>query len=219
MAVLRLTSANLEFLKRELRLGYADIGSAHRVEGLAAACRYRSHAGQLAALRGEADALPVITIDAGRWVKRLAELGYASVPGDWLQVCVRSPQMPDPCRVEFHMRERGISERWFYRCRAESLPYITIEMARKYATLEWDCITVNSEHDALVREDSGHSIVDRLFATFQRISAGSGAKPYFCGTAFVGSIKSLRPDIAQTLADEFFVALYQASRPDTLAAA
>jgi len=219
MAVLRLTSGNLEFLKRQLRQDYPDIGSVHRTEALAAACGYRTYAGLLAELPAKANASPAIRVDSTGWSARLLKFGYGSVPGDRLAACLRSPQIPDPCWVESRTRERSAGERWFYRCRAESLPYATIEMARKYATLEWDCITVDAEHDGQVREDKGRPIVNRLFATFQRCSAGSGAKPYFCGSAFTGSIKGLRPDVAQSLADEFFVVLYQASRPSALAAA
>lgn len=104
-------------------------------------------------------------------------------------------------------------------CRNANLPYITIEMARKYATLEWDCITLDRACEDNIREDERHKIVDSLFATFQRRSAGSGAKPYFFGSAFVGSIEGLRPDIAEFLADDFFMILYQASRSSGLAAA
>lgn len=219
MVVLRLTSANLDFAKRQLRQDYPEIGSAHRTEAFAAACGYRTYASQLAALRASAASPQVIAVDGQRWSARLAELGSANVPDDLLVLCLRSQQLPDPCWVNVSARDRAVGEHWFKRCRSANLPYVTIEMARKYATLEWDCITLDTSCEDTIREDRSRQIVSGLFATFQRRSAGSGAKPYFLGSAFVGSIKGLRPDIAQTLADEFFAVLYQASRLDTLAVA
>ncbi len=219
MALLRPTPANIEFFKRQLRQDYPQIGSAHRAEAFAAACGFRTYASLLAALRVSEASTKVIRMDEQRWSARLAELGYKGKPDDRLKVCLRSLQLPDPCWMTICARYRTVGERWFRRCRSENLPYITVQTARKYATLEWDCITLDTECDGDIREDHSRKIVDRLSATFQRRSAGSGAKPYFSGSAFVGSIKDLRPDIADLLADEFFMILYQASRPSGLAAA
>lgn len=219
MAALRLTSANLEFLKRQLGLDYPEIGSAHRTEALAVACGYRTYASQLAELRADSATSPIIKVDGQRWSARLAELGYQSVPDDRLTASIHAPQIPDPCWVEFPSRDRTVARRWFYRCKADNLPYVTIEMARKYATLEWDCITLDSDIDRQIRDDESGAIVKELSTTFRRCSAGSGAKPYFFGSAFVGSIKGVRPDVARTLADEFFTVLYQASRLSSALAA
>lgn len=219
MAVLRLTSANLEFLKRQLRQDHPEIGSAHRTEALAAACSFRTYASQLAAVRSSAARPEVIAVDGQRWIARLAEFGYGHAQDDRLILSLRSQLLPDPCWVLVSARDRALGERWFKRCKSANLPYVTIEPARKYATLEWDCITLDTSCEDGIREDHGRRIVSGLFAAFQRHSAGSGAKPYFFGSAFVGSIKGLRPDIARTLADEFFTTLYRASPPIGLAAA
>jgi hypothetical protein len=121
--------------------------------------------------------------------------------------------------VGYQLQDREVARDWFYRCKSANLPYVAIEIARKCATLEWDCITLDPACEEAIREDHGRRIVNALFETFQRYSAGSGAKPYFFGSAFVGSIKGLRPDIAPTIADEFIAALYRASQPTGLAAA
>lgn len=219
MAILRLTSANLEFLKCQLRLDYPEIGSAHRTEALAAACGYRTYASQLAALRAGIASPTIVRVNEQRWSARLEELGYQRVSGDLLTTSIHAPQIPEPCWVKFQLQDRAVARDWFYRCKGDNLPFVTIEIARNRATLEWDCITLNPSCEEAIRQDHGRRIVSVLFETFQRHSAGGGAKPYFFGSSFVGSIKGLRPDIAPTLADEFLTALYRASRPTGLVAA
>lgn len=219
MGKLRLTSANLEFLKRQLQRECPGIRSAHRTEALAAACGFRTFASLLAELRTTGSAGPIVAIDGARWTARLAQLGYADVMDDRLKALLLSQQLPNPCWTAFRAHDRVVAKSWFYKCKAEHLPYVTIELARKHATLEWDCITLDTTIDQEIRDDESGAIVKALFAAFQRRSTRSGARPEFCGSAFVGSIEGLQPDVARMLAGEFFMALYQASRPSALAAA
>lgn len=219
MGKLRLTSTNLEFMKRLLQSEHPRIRSAHRTEALAAACGFRTYASLLAEIRSSGSVSPIVDIDGARWTARLAQLGYGIVMEDRLKALLLLQQLPNPCWKAFRAHDRVVAKSWFYSCKAENLPYVTIELARNLATLEWDCITLDTKIDQGIRDDESGTIVKALFAAFQRCSAGSGSRPKFCGSAFVGSIESLQPDVARLLAGEFFMALYQASRPSDLVAA
>lgn len=219
MAMLRLTPANLEFAKRQLRHGYPEISSAHRTEAFAAACGYRTYAAQLADLGTNGKHPPVIRMDGQGWTRRLTELGYGKLRDDGLATCFGLHDLPDPCWVIFSAQDHAPRTRWFYRSKKDNLPYITIKVTGRSATLEWDCVSLDTAADRKIQDDRSGAIAKTFFDIFQRASTGSGARPYFFGSAFVGSIKGLRPDIAQTLADVFFLALYQATRPSGLVAA
>lgn len=51
-----------------------------------------------------------------------------------------------------------------------------------------------------------------LFATFQHRAKNDTGRPIFHGSAFVGRIEHLLPETARALADDFFIALYEATR-------
>ncbi len=211
MASLRIASSNLNFLKRWLRLHYREIRSGHRTEALAAACGYQKCASLLAELHDARAAPQIAIMNGGRWSERLAELGYPGVQNDLMLALICPQQLPDPCWIALRGRENSAAATWFYRCKAEDLPYITIKFTPKYATLEWDCITLDATNDGPIRHDMSGGIVKELFANFQQLSSPAKAKPYFCGTAFTGSIDGLDPEVAHQLADQFFGALYKAS--------
>ena len=220
MVNLRLTPPNLEFLKRRLQRLYPGVKAAHRTEALAAASGYRTYASLLSELRGTPrEGHPLLEIDGARWSTRLAELGYTGLADNQLIAMLLSQELPDPCWMELTAEKQEVARSWFYRCKAEALPYVTLELARKYAKLEWDCITLDSANESHTVNDESGAIVRGLFATFQSSSAGSGARPDFLGSAFVGSIEGLQPDVARILAGEFFKALYQASRTSSRTAA
>lgn len=218
-AILRLSSANLIVVKRQMGRFHSAIGSAHRTEALAAACGYRTYAAMLADMRASMSTPPLVKVVEQRWAAKLLEYEYSCVPDVLLTTDFRFQKFPDPCWVEFHSKDRAIARRWFHRSKAEKLPYVTIETKHKYADLDWDCITIEPALDDLIRGDTSGALARRLFSVFQRSSAGSGAKPFFSGSAFVGSIRGLQPDVARMLADEFALILNQEIRPSILVAA
>ncbi len=212
MAVLRLTSANLSFVKRLLRAAFPNVKSAHLTEGLAAAFGENTHAALLARMSSQAQAEPV-QLDWNLWRRRLAELGYPSISDEPLVSIMRHDEIPDPCWRVIGKRDLPAINAWFYRCRRDDIPDIYVSIARKYARLEWDCISTNGNGDNGVTGKGSNELVEAMFASFQRLAKHDNGKSIFDGSAFVGSIEGLAPSTAFALADIFFVTLFHATRP------
>src|SRR4029450_3481591 len=112
------------------------------------------------------------------------------------------PTAPTWC--EMLEQDRNANVRWFRRCGANSVPFIAVLMRRKYATLRWDCITVDAEHDSALRGDESGEIRRLLLSLFQSREKTGRGRPIFEGSAFVGTIEGLHPREARNLADQFF---------------
>jgi hypothetical protein len=89
------------------------------------------------------------------------------------------------------------------------IPMIYIHTYRKYCTLNWDCITLPPERDGSIADLSANDLGRSLHKTFRKFSSEKG---FFWGSAFVGTVEKLTPSAATTLANEFFMQLYHASR-------
>ncbi len=203
MAVLRLTPANLVFMKRSLRKAYPDVKSSHLTEALAAAVGSKTHAALI--IRLEAQEV-VARIDALRWQNRLYELGN-TVRSDNLTAVIEDPDLPDRCWIEVKRGDRqGIND-WFYACRAVDVPNVIISPGRKYARLEWDCISTSGRGDKGIRGDNARALGRWLFNNFQHRAKNDPGRPVFEGSSFTGRIERLSPDTAKVLADDYFLAL------------
>ena len=211
MAVLRLTPANLTFVKRSLRAAYPNVKSSHLTEGLAAAVGENTHAALLARISGQAEAEPV-PVDRDRWRQRLAELGYPSLSGEALTPIVRDDALPDPCWRVLPRRNIPAINAWFYQCRRDDIPDIYVNVARKYARLEWDCISTEGNGDKGVTGEGSRELGRAMFATFQRLAIHASGKPMYQSSPFVGTIEGLDPPTAFAIADAFFVTLFRATR-------
>jgi hypothetical protein len=211
MAVLRLTSANLSFVKRSLRVAFPDVKSSHLTEGLAAAVGKNTHAALLALTSGQAEAEPV-QLDRERWRRRLAELGYPNISGEPLAPIVRHDELPNPCWRVIGKRDLPAINAWFYQCRRDDIPDIYVSVARKYARLEWDCISTNGDGDKGITGKGSRELGRTMFATFQRLATHDSGKPMYKGSPFVGAIERLDPATAFTIADTFFLMLFPATR-------
>lgn len=212
MPVLRLTSANLSFVKRSLRSTFPNVKSSHLTEGLAAAVGVNTHAALLARMSSQAEAEPV-QLDGDRWRQRLAELGYPSISDELLAPIVRHHELPDPCWRVIGKRDLPAINGWFHQCRRDDIPDIYVSIARKYARLEWDCISTNGNGDKGVTGKGSKELGRAMFASFQRLAIHDSGKPTYQGSPFVGTIKGLDPSTAFTIADTFFVTLFHATRP------
>lgn len=211
MAVLRLTPANLTFVKRSLRAAYPNVKSSHLTEGLAAAIGENTHAALLARISSQAEAEPV-HLDRVQWRQRLGELGYPSVSDEPLTIVVRDDALPDPCWRVLPRRNIPAINAWFYQCRRDNIPDIYVSVARKYARLEWDCISTNGDGDERVNGEGSRELSNALFTAFQRLAIHDSGKPMYEGSPFVGTIEGLAPSTAFAIADEFFVTLFRATR-------
>lgn len=203
MAVLRLTSANLAFIKPSLRRAHPSIKSSHLTEALAAAVGSQTHAALLTRLDAQDI---VVRIDTMRWHERLTDFGYAG-HGDDLTEIIRDPNLPDPCWREIKRRDRSGSDAWFRACQAADIPYICISPGQKYARLEWDCISTSGRGEKGVRGEDARPLGRSLFMAFQQRAKHDAGRPMFQGSSFTGVIERLSPDTARALADDYFLAL------------
>jgi len=211
MAVLRLTSANLSFMKRSLRATFPNLKSSHLTEGLAAAIGENTNAALLARMSSQAEAEPV-ELDRDRWRRRLTELGYPSISDQPLAIIARHNELPDPCWRVIRKGDLPAINAWFYQCRRDDIPDIYVSIARKYARLEWDCISTDGSGNKGVRGKGSDELGRAMFASFQRFAIHDSGKPKYNGSPFVGTIEGLDPSTAVAIADTFFVTLFHATR-------
>lgn len=211
MSVLRLTPANFSFVKRYLRVAFPNVKSSHLTEALAAAAKENTHAALLAGISNQLEAEPV-QLDRDRWHQRLAELGYPCLSDDPLAPIVRHDELPDPCWRVIGKRDLPAINAWFYQCQRDDMPHIYVSIARKYARLEWDCISTNGNGDEGVTGKGSNELGRAMFATFQRLAIHDSGRPMYQGSPFVGAIEGLDPSTAFAIADKFFLMLYPATR-------
>lgn len=95
---------------------------------------------------------------------------------------------------------------------------VFIEMRRKYARLNWDCITIDASEDAHVHGKSGKDLGALMFKIFQTATKNAEGKPFFDASAMTGHVDGLVPELAYDLADNFFSLLYRPRKIDVLVA-
>lgn len=209
MPIFFLTQDNCDFVKRRLRVRFPSIKSAHMTEALAAALGFQTNAALRAALpRQTTERAPLVQIDAAGWVSRLQELGYPSVDPAPLIDTTRAPDIPVGVWREFRNGDRGANNVWFRDCERRDVPNVYIELRTKYAKLNWDCISIVRSNDDHVRDKRADALVDVMFKRYQALAKGDPAKSMFTGSAFVGWIDRLSPNVARLIADDFFKRLY-----------
>lgn len=211
MALLRLTPANLTYVEHSLSSLLPDVDPAHIVEALASALGETSAATLRTRLAAQTEQ-EVLELDGSLWVQCLAELGYSDMTDSPLKSAVRDPELPDPCWREFNKSDTDGSARWFDECCRENIPYISIQRARKYADLSWDCISTSCRNFDQLEGKGTRDVLKILFTTFQRFAKNDPNKSIFNGAAFVGKMKGLLPSTAYDIADAAFVALFLATR-------
>jgi hypothetical protein len=151
-------------------------------------------------------------IDDARIAARLIELGYDRIGYVSPIDATRSPGLPDRIWTEFRNGDRDANDLWFYECKHRNIPNLRIELRRKYVELHWDCISIDPRMEGHVQGEKGGALVREMFRTFQAIARGASGKPLFNGSAFVGSVDRLTPEMARSMADAFFAMLYSPMR-------
>jgi len=209
MAASLLTRDNIDFVKRALRGTLPAVRASHRAEAFAAAAGFRTHAALLAALKGTGDDHPsFVNVDPARFAARLADFGHGGADGESLVGLVRSPALPAPLWREYRSGDRTANDRWFRACRRRDIPNVYIERRRIYAKLNWDCISIHPDGETHLRGAHGTALVEEMFRRFQSLARPDPGRAEFFGSAFVGSVDRLLPEIARDLADAFFTLLY-----------
>jgi hypothetical protein len=206
MPILLLHEANLNSAKSALRARLPNVRSSHLTEALAAAAGFRTHAALLRCLVSDPSrSTPIADIAENTFDRRLGDFGYESLPRRFLTSVVRSDRIPDRPFVEFPKGDWASNKAHFYACRQLNRPMIMVRTSQRYATLEWDCITMDPKHDAhRSGNDDGGTAMRALFGQFQTRAKGAPGKPEFFGSAFTGTVKRLLPEIARDLAEDYF---------------
>lgn len=200
MPIFLVTDDNIEFAKAELRQAWPNVRASHRLEAFAAALNFRTYASMLAVSKQAVAFPPIASLVQDGFSSRLAQLGYPAIDDDALSRILRSRSLPLLPWVEFKSGDRASNERWFRECNLRDIPNIRIEMRTKYAELHWDCISQDSKHDDTRDADLSRA----LFACFQARSYPGPGRPMYLGSAMVGSIERLLPEVARDIADDYF---------------
>ncbi len=209
MAILLITRENIDFIKYTLRDPLTHIKSSHRVEALAAATGFRTHAALSAELKRHRSVCPKARqVNPNLFAKRLAKFGYEEADGKLLVEIARSQDLPDPPWREFPNRDLAANNRWFSICQEYGIPNVSIQRRRKYVELNWDCISIDHNNEFHLHDDQGVELVEEMFQKFQSVVTQDPGRSEFWGSAFTGSIDNLLPDFAYKLADEIFMLLY-----------
>jgi hypothetical protein len=214
MSILLLHEPNVSAAKSMLRSMLPGVRSGHLTEALAAGLGFRTHAALLAGIAAEAGWPPAIAdTDDAAFGKRLIELGYGAPVAGLLGQLVRSDAIPDRPYREYAEADRQANEAHFAHCDRHGWPMIAVHMARTYATLEWDCITVAERPDDLLyRQPDGERTGDAMIRLFDQRIAGAPGKPHYRTNTFVGWVYKLLPDTARTLAEDYFRLLHGSIR-------
>jgi len=209
MLLVRLTQANLAFIKRRLRTEFPNVKSSHLSEALAAALGLRTHAALTASLKANEGRL--IRTDSAQLGARLSQLGY-QVDSSTLKPIAHGQDLPNPCWREIPRRDVAGVNRWFRECQEADIPNIFLSRGTKYVRLEWDMISTNGRGDVGIRGSASQPLMRWLFGAFQSHAKQDPGRPTFYGSSFTGTIERLLPDTARTIADAYFERLYAASR-------
>jgi len=205
MAIFLITHENIEYVKAALRQTFPGVRSAHRIEAFATALGYRTYAALLADLRPGEQFPAIASVSQLRFSSRLAELGYPGCEMSELAQIVRSPDLPHRPWAVFKNGDLSANNRWYRECQRRDIPNVRIETRTKLVELSWDCISQDNRHD----DTRGTEHLDAMFARFQKRSYPSSTRPIFFGSAFVGSIDRLLPEVAMDIADEIFKVLME----------
>lgn len=210
MSLIILTEENWVAAKAALHKALPAIGSSHLAEAMAAGLGFQTHAAVRAAMKANAGLHPPLADgDDARFIERLEKLGYPGRASGHFDHGFSDTTLDVTPYVFATRNHRVAADAHFYACRDRGVPMMVIKMARQYATLEWDCITVNPREEAHVGNKASPDLVDEMYRFFQERTKGAPGKPFFYGTSFVGDIKKLQPATARLLAEDYFRLLYQ----------
>ncbi len=210
MNLMILSNENVAAAKAALCAQLPQVRSSHLTEAIATGLQFRTHAALKAAIDASAGSLPGVALaDPAEFARRLRELGYEAAPSDPFRAIVAGHSLPDLTYAEFKRSDRASNDRHYYYCQRRNRPMVIVRVARIYAELEWDCITVSpDQEDYLYGTDNGRALGRLMFDKFQALARGAPGKPIFFGGSFTGTVTKLLPDTARALAEEYFRLLY-----------
>lgn len=83
-----------------------------------------------------------------QFVKRLFELGYDDIAPGHFEAAFKGTALPHSIYAVFKQGDRTRNDSHYHRCSRHGRPMMMVKMARTYAELEWDCITVHPDEEA-----------------------------------------------------------------------
>lgn len=105
--------------------------------------------------------------------------------------------------AECRSRDIDAKNRWFRECDMNNVPYVYVALRNKYASVNWDCISLSPQQDSQITDDADF-IRQEILTVFHQF-AGNKARYDF--SAFCGSIDNLSPFNARLVADRIFAIL------------
>lgn len=209
MPLFILTQANVDAAKAALRISLPEIRSGHLTEALASSLGFGTNAALRAAIAAETGKPPALAdAEAGLFAGRLEALGYSDIADHAFLAAMREDVLDETPYTWFRKGDLAANNRHFHACQAANRPMMMVKMARQYAELEWDCITIDSRCDDHVTKPESTELARIMFRLFQERARGAPGKPLFYANAFTGSITKLLPDTARQLAEDYFKLLY-----------
>ena len=209
MPLFILTQANVDAAKAALRMSLPEIRSGHLTEALAFSLGFGTNAALRAAIASETGKPPALAdAEAGLFAGRLEALGYPNIAAGAFPAAMREDVLDETPYTWFRKGDLTANDRHYYACQAQNRPMVMVKMARQYAELAWDCITIDPDCDDHVSRPESTELVRVMFRLFQDRVRGAPGKPLFYASAFTGSIKKLLPETARQLAEDYFKLLY-----------
>lgn len=195
---------NIEAIKSQLRYLYPTVKSSHLSEAVARALGYNSNAALRAALFASKE--PKISLrafDSEAYFNWLSDKGYTLERT--LSANIFS-EVPVPLWKTLHAakpaEKTNLQNQWFSTCKKFNIPHVYITTKTKYASVDWDYISVDEHHNPDKFTSEGSEKILSLFHKYKNAKS----KYYF--SVFVGSIEGLEEAQARKLASEIFDLLH-----------
>lgn len=208
MSLIILSLENWHAAKATLHQSLPQVRSSHLAEAMAAGLGARTHAALVKLCRPNAERPSICRGTDEAFVGRLGELGYPEIAPHTFDRAFAPDRLPHAPYVVYKSGDRAANNHHFHFCERLGRPMMMVKMARRYAELEWDCITVDPAEEDHLHDKSGDQLVRIMFNLFQARAKGAPGQPLFHGSAFTGTIEKLLPATARQLAEDYFQLLY-----------
>jgi hypothetical protein len=136
------------------------------------------------------------------------QLGYDKSSSEYLRLIFTGFNWPDPVWKLIGKRDSEMQNVWFNESQLRQLPFLYVSKARKYYSVHWDHITMDSEYDEQIKRVGEGEIRRALFRNYQAIAAGVDPKSFFEGSAYVGDVTGLSAASARQIANAFASVLF-----------
>jgi len=102
--------------------------------------------------------------------------------------------------AQFKNGDMNAQNRWFRECEKNNMPCVYVGLRNKYASVNWDCISLKPQQDSRI-DKSADEINQEILAVFHQYA---DPKSRYDFSAFSGTIDNLSPTNAQIVADRVF---------------